>query len=162
VLEPSCASVFRDELLNLFPRDENARRLRQQTFLLSEFLEQKAPNFRPSPLHRAALVQGHCHHKPIMKMDAEQTVLQRAGVDCTVLDSGCCGMAGAFGFESGEHYDVSIKAGERVLLPQVRKAPHEELIVADGFSCREQIEQRTGRRGLHLAEVLQTALHNGR
>ncbi|MBV9596239.1 MAG: FAD-binding oxidoreductase [Chloroflexi bacterium] len=162
VLEPSCASVFRDELLNLFPRDENARRLRQQTFLLSEFLEQKAPDFRPPRLNQKALVQGHCHHKALMKMDAEQAVLQRIGVDYEVLDSGCCGMAGAFGFEPGDHYDVSIKAGERVLLPAVRKAPPDTLVIADGFSCREQIAQCTGRRGLHLAEVLQMALHNRR
>jgi Fe-S oxidoreductase len=161
VLEPSCASVFRDELLNLFPRDENARRLRQQTFLLSEFLEQKAPDFHPPKLNQAAVVQGHCHHKAIMKMDAEEAVLKRVGVDAKVLDSGCCGMAGAFGFEPGEHYAVSVKAGERLLLPAVREAPRETLVIADGFSCREQIAQSTGRRGLHLAEVLQMALHSG-
>jgi Fe-S oxidoreductase/FAD/FMN-containing dehydrogenase len=161
VLEPSCASVFLDELLNLFPRDENARRLSQQTFLLSEFLVEKAPHFYPPKLEGRAVVQGHCHHKSIMKMDAEEDVLQRLGLDCTVLDSGCCGMAGAFGFETGDHYEVSVKAGERVLLPAVREAAHDTLIIADGFSCREQIEQRTGRRGVHLAEVLHMALQSG-
>jgi Fe-S oxidoreductase len=93
-----------------------------------------------------------------MGFDAEERVLARAGLDAEVLDSGCCGMAGAFGFERGEHYDVSVKAGERVLLPAVRAAPDDTMIVADGFSCREQIRQCTGRRALHLAEVLQTGL----
>jgi Fe-S oxidoreductase len=150
--------VFRDELINLFPADETARRLHQQTFLLSEFLEQKAPELEVPALVRKALVQGHCHHKAVMRMDAESAVLERLGLDYTLLDSGCCGMAGAFGFEAGTHYDVSVKAGERVLLPAVRDADAETLIVADGFSCREQIAQTTRRRGLHLAEVIQLAL----
>jgi Fe-S oxidoreductase/FAD/FMN-containing dehydrogenase len=158
VLEPSCAAVFRDELGNLFPRDENARRLRQQTFLLSEFLEQKASDFRIPRVDRRAVVHGHCHHKAIMTMDDEEATLRRIGLDYTLLDSGCCGMAGAFGFEAGEHYDVSIAAGERVLLPAVRRADGDTLIVANGFSCREQIAQQTRRRALHLAEVIQMAL----
>jgi Fe-S oxidoreductase len=158
VLEPSCAAVFRDELRNLFPHDEDARRLARQTYLLSEFLEQRAPDFSPPRLARQALVHGHCHHKAIMKLDAEMAVLRRLGLDCDELDAGCCGMAGAFGFERGEHYDVSLKAGERALLPAVRAATPETLIVADGFSCREQIAQTTGRRALHPAQVLQLAL----
>ena len=159
VLEPSCAAVFRDELRNLFPRDENAFRLRQQTFLLSEFLEQKAPDWQLPRLARKAVVHGHCHHKAIMGMQAEEAVLKRLGLDYTLLDSGCCGMAGAFGFEPGDHYEVSIKAGERVLLPAVRAADRGTLIVADGFSCREQIAQTTRRRAMHLAEVLQLAVN---
>jgi Fe-S oxidoreductase len=161
VLEPSCASVFRDELTEMLPRDENARRLQQQTYLLSEFLEDKAQNFRIPQLGKRALVQGHCHHKSVMKMDAEEAALKRAGLDYTLLDSGCCGMAGAFGFEPGDHYAVSIATGERVLLPAVRRADAETLIVADGFSCREQIAQTTGRHALHLADVIQLALHAG-
>jgi Fe-S oxidoreductase len=78
-----------------------------------------------------------------------------------VLDSGCCGMAGAFGFEKGDHYDVSIKCGERVLLPEVRKADAETLIVTNGFSCREQISQTTDRKALHIAQVLKMALEGG-
>jgi hypothetical protein len=81
-------------------------------------------------------------------------------VDARVLDSGCCGMAGSFGFER-THYDVSIKVGERVLLPEVRQAPKDTLIVADGFSCREQIAQCTNRRALHLADVLELAAATG-
>nr|WP_218030905.1 FAD-binding and (Fe-S)-binding domain-containing protein [Dictyobacter aurantiacus] len=156
-LEPSCAAVFRDELKNLFPHDENAKRLSQQTFLLSEFLEQKSKDYQLPRLSQQAVVHGHCHHKAIMKMKDEEAVLSRLGLDFQVLDSGCCGMAGAFGFEK-DHYDISIKAGERVLLPAVRKADKDTIIIADGFSCREQIEQTTDRKALHLAEVLQMAL----
>ena len=95
-----------------------------------------------------------------MQLDAECAVLERLGLDVQALDAGCCGMAGAFGFERA-HYDISIKCGERVLLPAVRNATPETLIVADGFSCREQIAQTTGRRAMHLAEVLDLALGDG-
>jgi FAD/FMN-containing dehydrogenase/Fe-S oxidoreductase len=158
VLEPSCAAVFRDELGELMPDDENARRLAQQTFLLSELLHRQ--EHRPPSLQRRALVHGHCHHKAVMKMDAEDAVLKSVGLDCTMLDSGCCGMAGSFGFER-DHYDVSIQVGELVLLPAVRNASPDTLIVADGFSCRTQIAQATGRRALHLAEVLEMAATAG-
>jgi len=157
-LEPSCVAVFRDELRNLFPGDADARRLSQQSFLLSEFLEKQVQNYQFPPLQRKAIVQGHCHHKAIMKMRDEQAVLAKLGLDVEVLDSGCCGMAGSFGFEK-DHYDVSIKVGERVLLPAVRDAAEDTLIIADGFSCREQIAQTTDRRALHLAQVIQMAMH---
>ncbi len=158
VLEPSCASVFRDELTNLFPKDERAQALSEQVFLLSEFLELHAKDFALPKLPRRALVHGHCHHKAIMKMTAEEAVLQRIGVEFTAPAPGCCGMAGAFGFEK-EKYDVSKAIGELELLPAVRQAPTDWLIVADGFSCREQIAQETDRHAFHLAEVLQMALH---
>jgi len=92
-----------------------------------------------------------------MKMDADVRVLDAMGLDYQLLDSGCCGMAGSFGFEHG-HYEVSRKVGELVLLPAVRRAPADTLVIADGFSCREQIAQETNRRALHLAEVLALAL----
>jgi Fe-S oxidoreductase len=154
-LEPSCVAVFRDELVNLLPDDEDARRLSKQSFLLSEFLAQ-CEGYRPPRLRRRALVHGHCHHKALMGMGAEEKVLTALGLDYQVLDSGCCGLAGSFGFEK-DHYDVSMKIGERVLLPAVREAGPDVLVIADGFSCREQIEHGTGRRALHLAEVLQLA-----
>jgi FAD/FMN-containing dehydrogenase/Fe-S oxidoreductase len=157
ILEPSCAAVFRDELTNLFPKDERAQALSKQVFLLSEFLEQRAPNFPLPKLPRRALVHGHCHHKAIMKMTAEEAVLKRMAVDFTVPAPGCCGMAGAFGFEK-DKYDISKAIGELELLPAVRQAPTDWLIVADGFSCREQISQETDRHALHLAEVLQMAI----
>jgi FAD/FMN-containing dehydrogenase/Fe-S oxidoreductase len=157
-LEPSCAAVFRDELHNLYPHDENATRLSKQVFTLAEFLEKEAHGFKIPQLKRKAIVHGHCHHKSIMKMDHEKSVLKKMQLDHEMLDSGCCGMAGYFGYEKGDHYDVSIKAGERVLLPAVRKASDETIIVADGFSCREQIEQQTERKAMHLAQVLQMAM----
>jgi Fe-S oxidoreductase len=159
VLEPSCASVFRDELVNLFPEDANAHRLSRQTFLLSEFLEQRAPDLQLPSLGGKALVHGHCHHKALMKMDDELSLLRKLGLDIDEPDSGCCGMAGGFGFEAGDHYQVSIGAGERVLLPAVRATDDQTMIVADGFSCHEQILQTTPRRPLHLAQVLQRALN---
>jgi FAD/FMN-containing dehydrogenase/Fe-S oxidoreductase len=157
-LEPSCVAVFRDELKELFPTVENAKRLAQQTSMLSEFLQHHDV---PLPaLHRSALVHGHCHHKAVMKLDAEEQVLARMGVEYRVLDAGCCGMAGSFGFER-DHYDVSMKIGERVLLPAVRSAPRDAIILADGFSCRTQIAQSTGRRALHLADAIELAARDG-
>jgi FAD/FMN-containing dehydrogenase/Fe-S oxidoreductase len=157
VLEPSCAAVFRDELTNLFPHDDRAQALSKQVFLLSEFLEQHARNFELPKLERQALVHGHCHHKAIMKMTAEEAVLDRMGVKFTAPAPGCCGMAGAFGFEK-DKYEISKAIGELELLPAVRRAPTNWLILADGFSCREQIAQETDRHALHLAEVIQMAM----
>jgi hypothetical protein len=111
--------------------------------------------------YSAALVHGHCHQKAVLRMDAMEQVLRGVGLDVEVLDSGCCGMAGSFGFEAGERYEVSVKVGEQVLLPAVRQAPEDALIVASGFSCREQIAQSTPRRALHPAQVLQMALREG-
>jgi Fe-S oxidoreductase len=159
VLEPSCASVFRDELRNLFPQDARAERLRQQTFLLSEFLQKKAPGYAPSKLHAKILLHGHCHHKALMKMSDEESLLRRTGAQVQSPDSGCCGMAGPFGFER-DKYAIAQAIGERVLLPAVRSAPADTLIVADGFSCREQIRQSTGRAAMHLADVLHSASRN--
>jgi hypothetical protein len=112
-------------------------------------------------LRRKAVVQGHCHHKSLWGMDDEEQLLERLGMEVQVLDSGCCGMAGSFGFERGEKYGVSVKCAERVLLPEVRGAPDDTFIVADGFSCREQIEQLSHRRALHIAEVARIALIHG-
>ncbi len=159
-LEPSCVAVFRDEMMNLFPRDEDARRLSSNVFVLSEFLEKKAKDFRMPKLVRKALVQKHCHHDHVMKFEAENTVLQKLGLDYELMNAGCCGMAGSFGFEAG-HYDVSVAVGERILLPAVREADPDTLIIADGFSCREQIAGLTDRGALHLAQVIQMALEEG-
>ena len=156
VLEPSCASVFRDELRNLFPNNPRADRLRNQSFLLGEFLERQAPGYQPAQLPRKVLLHGHCHQKALMKMTAEESLLRRMGAELQPVDSGCCGMAGPFGFEK-DKYEISRAIGERVLLPAVRQTSEETLIVSDGFSCREQIEQMTGRRAIHLAEALMLA-----
>ncbi len=158
-LEPSCVAVFRDELCNLFPGLENASRLKSQTYTLAEFLEKKAPGFPIPSIRKQLIVHGHCHHKAIMKMKEYEAILKKTGAAYRMPDSGCCGMAGYFGYEKGEHYEVSVKAGERVLLPAVRESEADTLIVADGFSCREQIEQLTGRKPIHLAELLRQGLH---
>jgi Fe-S oxidoreductase/FAD/FMN-containing dehydrogenase len=160
VLEPSCAAVFRDELAQLLPDDPDAETLRSQTFLLSEFLVRHCPDFKLPALEGAAFVQGHCHQKSLMGMSAEESLLKRLGLNVVMPDTGCCGMAGAFGFEK-DHYEVSVKCAERVLLQEVRKTEEDTFIIADGFSCREQITQLTGRRAVHLAEVLQAAVRSG-
>jgi len=161
VLEPSCASVFRDELRNLFPADSRAERLRRQTFLLSEFLDRHAQGYHPPRLARKVLVHGHCHHTALMKLGDEESLLRRMGADVHSLDSGCCGMAGPFGF-AADKFAVSQAVGERVILPAVRQAQPDTLIVSDGFSCQEQILQATGRRAVHLAEAMQLALSSVR
>ncbi len=156
VLEPGCASVFRDELPNLFPHDMQALRLARQTYLLGEFLREKAPGYDLPQLDRRAVVHGHCHHKVLFGMEPDRQVLGKMGIGFDVLDSGCCGLSGAFGMVAAR-FEVSMAAGERVLLPAVRQAGDETLVVTDGFSCREQILQGTGRRALHLAEVIDLA-----
>jgi Fe-S oxidoreductase len=158
VLEPSCCSVFRDEMRSLLPESEAAQQLSKNTFTLSEFLEKKVPGYQPPQMRGKAIAQGHCHHKAIMRMKDEQTLMEKMGLESEVLESGCCGMAGSFGYER-DKYEVSVACGERALLPRVRKEEPGTLIVADGFSCKEQIAQQTDREALHLAQVLQMAIH---
>lgn len=156
-LEPACLTTFRDELVSLFPDDLNAFRLSRQSFFLGEFLSKKTASFSPPELKRKALVHGHCSHKSIFTLDSEEQVMKKMGLDYTILDAGCCGVSGAFGFKKS-NYDLSVQLGERVLLPAVRGADKSTIIIADGFSCREQIAQMTDRRALHLAQVLCMAL----
>ena len=125
-----------------------------QSFQLTDFLEQAG--YRPKPVSGNAVVHGHCHQQALVGMKAPMNMLAAAGVHAELLDSGCCGMAGSFGFESS-HYDISMQIGERTLLPKVRSSP-EAIIVTDGFSCREQLAQATGRRALHTAELLSMGL----
>jgi FAD/FMN-containing dehydrogenase/Fe-S oxidoreductase len=142
MLEPSCASVFRDELVNFFPDDPRAIRLSKQTIMLSEMLARRAGSWQPPQLPgRRIVVHGHCHQKTQMTMKDEMKLLRSTGAEVELLDSGCCGMAGPFGFEK-DKYTVSQTLAERVLLPAVRS------------SCREQIKQNTPRSAVHLAEVL--------
>ncbi len=159
-LEPSCTATFRDELVNLFPHDQDAKRLSKQTFTFAEFLVREG--YEPPELKGEAIVHGHCHHKALFGMECDNELLGKLGLDYKVLDSGCCGLAGSFGYESGDNYEVSIKCGERVLLPAVREAEREALIITDGFSCREQIEQTTNRQALHLAQVIELAMRDGK
>jgi Fe-S oxidoreductase len=156
-LEPSCLAVFRHEAVALLPGDESARLARGLTFTLAELLARYAPHWVPPQVGGDALVQTHCHQHAVIGFEADSALMKAAGITATVPDSGCCGLAGNFGFERG-HYEVSRAAGERVLLPAVRAAADETLIVADGFSCRTQIGQETDRTPLHLAQVLASAL----
>lgn len=154
-LEPACVATFRDELLDFFPDDPRARRLSEQVFLLPEFLDQQKHLYLPE-LEARAMVHGHCHQKALMGMHSTENVLRRTGLNVEILDAGCCGMAGAFGFDPA-NYAVSLRIGEERLLPAVRAADKDTLIVADGYSCREQVLQGTGRFPLHTAEVLRLA-----
>ena len=158
-LEPSCTAVFRGDLPELLPHDQDAQRLAQRTVTLAELLQDHTPGYTPPRLERKALVQTHCHQHAIMGFDTDLELLRGMGTDPQVLDSGCCGLAGNFGFEKG-HYQVSQACAERVLLPAVRDAPPDAVILADGFSCRTQIEQGDagGRQAVHLAELLRAAL----
>ncbi|HET8565644.1 MAG TPA: FAD-binding and (Fe-S)-binding domain-containing protein [Solirubrobacterales bacterium] len=159
-LEPSCGAVFRDELVNLFPDDPEAKRLARMTTSLGEFLAAESERTELPRLDAKALVHLHCHQKATTDSDCDVAVLERLGVEPEVLDSGCCGLAGSFGYEAGEHYDVSIKAAERVLMPALRDADPGTLVVSDGFSCHSQIEHCGGEPPLHLAQVLQRALRS--
>jgi Fe-S oxidoreductase len=169
VLEPSCWAVFKDELTNILPNDEDAQRLQKIVYTLSDFLDKRAAHYRIPRLDRSALLHGHCHQKSLDRLNdkvygelfGEKDLLKKMNVEFKTPTTGCCGMAGAFGFERGDHYDVSVACAERMLIPEVNKAPPEMLIIADGFSCREQIAQMTDRQAMHLAEVLQMAIRQG-
>ena len=161
-VEPSCLAVFRDELPKLLADDPDAKQLAKQSFHLSEFLDLHRDAWQPPRLERRALVHGHCHHKNGPGgFAAEQRLLERMGLTCELPESGCCGMAGAFGFERGDRHDLSVSCGERVLLPEVRAAAKDTLVIADGFSCKEQIRQLTDRQALHIGQVISMALRNG-
>jgi FAD/FMN-containing dehydrogenase/Fe-S oxidoreductase len=156
-LEPSCLAVFRDEMLDLRPHDQDARRLHGQVFTLAEFLTRQ--DYKPPSVRQEIAVHGHCHQKAIIGLRAEKKLFEGMGAKAEFLDDGCCGMAGSFGFE--EHkYDVSMKVYEHRLGPDLRALPAERLVLADGFSCRTQIEQATGRTTLHLAQLLNRARRN--
>ena len=160
-IEPSCVAVFKDELTKLWPTDEDARRLKGQTFHFGEFLSEHADDWDPPQLHRPARLHGHCHQKATGGTGPDAKLLGTMGLEVEELDAGCCGMAGGWGYERG-HYDVSAACAERVLLPKVREASPGTVLVADGFSCRSQIEQAgTGRRALHLAQVVALARKHG-
>jgi Fe-S oxidoreductase/FAD/FMN-containing dehydrogenase len=159
-LEPSCTAVFRSDLGELFGRDQDADRLARQTHTLAELLVDRAPDFRPrlpgGPVE--AIVQRHCHQHAILGAGADQQLMDAVGLEASELDSGCCGLAGNFGMTPG-HRDVSLACAEQALLPAVRTAAPNTLIMADGFSCRTQIDDAgLGRRAVHLAEVLNAAI----
>ncbi|HEY7267709.1 MAG TPA: FAD-linked oxidase C-terminal domain-containing protein [Solirubrobacterales bacterium] len=159
-LEPSCVAAFRDELPGLLPKDLDAKRLEGLVLTLSEFLQEHASDWDVPKLDRRAIVHGHCHQEATVGMDAERKLYERMGLDFEILDSGCCGLAGSFGFENG-HHEISVDIAEQRLLPAVREAGESTLIVADGFSCKTQIEELSERRALHTAQLLEMALDHG-
>jgi Fe-S oxidoreductase len=154
-LEPSCASVFKDELPELFPNDARARRMRELVWLLADWLAAEARDFATGRLNGAhILIHGHCHHKAVFggpKREIE--LLRQAGATVDLIEAGCCGMAGPFGFEA-DKFEVSKTIAGQGLLPAVEAAGPMTIVVADGFSCREQIMQLGHRRAMHFAEVL--------
>ncbi|MEU4659784.1 FAD-binding and (Fe-S)-binding domain-containing protein, partial [Streptomyces sp. NPDC023723] len=161
-LEPSCTAVFRADAAELFPGDHDVRRLRDQTVTLAELLTEHSPGYRPPQVPERsarAVAQVHCHQHAVLGWDADRELLRRAGVAAERLDSGCCGLAGNFGFERG-HLDVSEACAERVLLPRLRAEDASTVVLADGFSCRTQIHEfdSGGHEGVHLAELLADAL----
>jgi FAD/FMN-containing dehydrogenase/Fe-S oxidoreductase len=154
-LEPSCASVFKDELLKLFPNDPRAQRMSQQVWLLADFLAAKAPNIPAGRLSGAhILLHGHCHHKAVFGGPASEiALLRQAGAVVEQTQAGCCGMAGPFGFEA-DKFEVSKAIANDGLLPAVNATAPETIIVADGFSCREQIVQLGHHEAMHFAEAM--------
>jgi hypothetical protein len=155
VLEPGCHSVFRDEMLKLLPGNECAAKLAKQTVSLAEVLELR--RWKPARIGGHALLHGHCHQKALGGMRADVALLEAAGISTSAPETGCCGMAGAFGFRP-ETYATSVKIANLSLLPKVNRAAAETFIVANGFSCREQIEDLAGRRTVHLADLLARTL----
>ena len=159
-LEPSCLSVFRDELKNLLADNEDAQRLACQSKTIAELLLAN-PGWEPPKLAAKALVQTHCHHKAVLDLAAQQRLLEKIGLKLQPNPTGCCGHAGSFGYEA-DHYPVSMTIAEQTLLPAVRGVGSDTLIIADGFSCREQIRHGAGRHALHPVEVLELALKKER
>jgi FAD/FMN-containing dehydrogenase/Fe-S oxidoreductase len=158
-MEPSCLAVFKDELTGMLPHDDDAKRLARNAYHFGEFFEEF--DIEVPQLARKALVWGHCHHKATGGMDPEHHLLERMGVDVQPVSGGCCGLAGSWGFEEGKH-DISLACGEEALLPAVREADPDTVVIANGFSCKTQIQQGdTGRRALHVAQVMKMARDEG-
>jgi FAD/FMN-containing dehydrogenase/Fe-S oxidoreductase len=158
-VEPSCVAAFRDELPDMMPHDEDAGRISNNTLTLAEFLVDEG--YEPPKLDRKVIVHGHCHQEATVGLGAEKQLYEKMGLDFEVLDSGCCGLAGSWGFEE-DKYDLSMQIGERRLLPAAREADGDTILLADGFSCKTQVEQGTERRPLHTAQVIKMALDHGR
>ena len=155
-LEPSCLSALRGDVPDL-TGDALAAELSANSFTLAGFLATHAPQWTPPAVSRTAIAQVHCHQHATLGFDADTALLAKAGVDTTRLAAGCCGLAGNFGFER-EHYAVSQALAEQTLLPAVRAAARDTLVIADGFSCRTQVAQGSDREAVHLAEVLAAEL----
>lgn len=153
-LEPSTASVYRDEMTELLPNDRDAMRIKEHSFLLPEFIQKR--RLKIPKLEGRAVLHGHCHQKAVLDPGAARNIIKKMGLDLEEPQPGCCGMAGSFGLEP-QHYDISIAIGEEGLLPAIRNAKKTTYIVAEGFSCRSQILDLTDRVPLHIAELMEKA-----
>ena len=165
-LEPSCLFTFRDEALAMLPGDA-AERLSDAALLFEEFIAREHEAGRlnleldATPFRRA-LLHGHCHQKAFAAMGAVETTLRQVpGLEVETIESSCCGMAGAFGYRAGT-YDISMKMAEAALLPAIRDAGSDTVLVADGMSCRHQIYDGADREAFHVARVLESALTDTR
>jgi FAD/FMN-containing dehydrogenase/Fe-S oxidoreductase len=159
-MEPSCLAVFRDELTKMLPHDDDASRLARNCYHFGEFFT--TFDITPPALDRNAVLWGHCHHRATGGVEPEQQVLEQMGMTVDPVQGGCCGLAGSWGFEEGK-YEISMDCGEQALLPAIRAAQKDTVIVANGFSCKTQIEESgVGRRALHLGQVMTMAREHGR
>lgn len=156
VLEPSCAATLRTDLPELLPDDPRAAELAASVRTFAQYLEEYAPDWTPPRLDRPVAGQTHCHQHAVLGDAAERRLRERMGLTGE-LSGGCCGLAGNFGFEKG-HWEVSVACAEERLLPAVRNAEPGTELLADGFSCRTQLDQLAGRRARHLAEVVAEAV----
>jgi FAD/FMN-containing dehydrogenase/Fe-S oxidoreductase len=152
-VEPSCVAVFRDELVGMLPHDEDAKRLSLQTLTMPEFLQRHCEGWDAPRRDGRAVVHGHCHQKAVMGMDDETALLERLGLEVELLDSGCCGLAGSFGFEAS-HHDLSVQIARDRLLPLLDQKPPDALVIADGFSCKTQVEALSAHRPVHAVQVV--------
>ncbi|MCW8193897.1 FAD-binding oxidoreductase [Proteobacteria bacterium 005FR1] len=158
-LEPACVASFRDELKELLPNDDRAHYLSENTFLFSEFLVRQ--NYQPPQVKRRALVHIHCHHHASLDVEDECELMKKMKLDYQLTPSTCCGMAGSFGFKR-DNYEVSQEIAEHKLIPVVKEQDPDTLIVTNGFSCREQITQCTGRSTMTLPELMDMGLKQGK
>ncbi|WP_419995924.1 FAD-binding and (Fe-S)-binding domain-containing protein [Streptomyces boninensis] len=157
VLEPPCAAALKTDLVELLPGDRRAERVAARVRTFAQVLEERAPDWQPPRIDAPAAGQTHCHQHAVLGDGPERRLMERAGLAGS-LSGGCCGLAGNFGFERG-HYDVSAACAEEQVLPAVRGAAPGTELIADGYSCRTQIEQLGGgRKARHLAEVLADGL----
>ena len=161
-LEPSCVAAFRDEMVDLYPHRRRCQTVEgPDADAWASFSNPRLRTIELPQLHRKAIVHGHCHQKADHGNERGTKDLKRIGLDFQILDSGCCGMAGSFGFEDGDHYEVSINVGELVLLPAVRKGAERDLDHRRWIQLSRTDSQTTDRRGLHLAQAMQMALRDG-
>ncbi|WP_236788998.1 FAD-binding and (Fe-S)-binding domain-containing protein [Amycolatopsis sp. GM8] len=154
-LEPSCTALFRGDLGHLMPGDETAALLARRTRTFAELLADAELPLRDLDID--AITQVHCHQHAELGFGADEKLMARAGIRNSTMDSGCCGLAGNFGFERG-HYDVSVAVAEDRMLPAIRDAAAETVVISNGFSCRTQIAQESERTAVHLAELVRAAL----